>query len=82
MSLDLELLAILVCPQNKNPLRLASDDEIASLNSQITSGQVSNCGDNTVEMPLQAGLIREDGAILYPIREGIPVLLSEEGIKL
>lgn len=82
MSLDPELLAILVCPHNKKPLRLASDDEIASLNSQITSGKVSNCGDNTVEMPLEAGLIREDGAILYPIREGIPVLLSEEGIQL
>ena len=27
-------------------------------------------------------LIREDGTVLYPVREGIPVLLVEEGIVL
>lgn len=31
---------------------------------------------------LEAGLIREDGQVLYPVVNGIPVLLADEGIVL
>ncbi len=31
-------------------------------------------------VPLDAALVREDGAVAYPIRDGIPVLLPEEAI--
>jgi uncharacterized protein YbaR (Trm112 family) len=31
--------------------------------------------------PVSAGLVRQDGRILYPIRDGIP-LLAPEGIPL
>jgi uncharacterized protein YbaR (Trm112 family) len=31
---------------------------------------------------LEAGLVRADGKVLYPIRDGIPVMLVEEGIAL
>ncbi len=31
---------------------------------------------------LAAGLEREDGRVAYPIRDGIPVLIAEEGIAL
>jgi uncharacterized protein YbaR (Trm112 family) len=31
---------------------------------------------------LDAALVRDDGRIAYPIRDGIPVLIAEEGIAL
>ena len=39
-------------------------------------------GGAAVERTLEAGLVREDGLIVYPIRDGIPVLLIDEGIRL
>ncbi|HYR59623.1 MAG TPA: hypothetical protein VEO95_13375, partial [Chthoniobacteraceae bacterium] len=33
-------------------------------------------------VPLDAALVREDGAIVYPIRDGIPMLLPEEAIAV
>ena len=36
----------------------------------------------TAREPPSAGLVREDGKILYPIADGIPVMLIEESIEL
>lgn len=33
-------------------------------------------------VPLDAALVREDGTALYPIRDGIPVLLPDAAIAL
>jgi uncharacterized protein len=35
-----------------------------------------------VSRPIAEGLVREDGKMLYPIRDGIPLLVPEEGIPL
>ncbi|MEN9355194.1 MAG: hypothetical protein RL318_2519 [Fibrobacterota bacterium] len=33
-------------------------------------------------LAVEAGLVREDAKVLYPIRNGIPVLIADQGISL
>ncbi|HUY32882.1 MAG TPA: Trm112 family protein [Pirellulales bacterium] len=77
-----ELLEILVCPQNRTPLGLADTTLVAELNRSIAAGVVRNMAGDKVERPLDGGLVREDGTLLYPIIDGIPVLLVDEAIGL
>jgi uncharacterized protein YbaR (Trm112 family) len=35
-----------------------------------------------VETPLESGLVPEEGNVIYPVRDGIPVLLTQEAIPL
>ena len=80
--IDKDLLKILACPETRQPLAEASVAELDALNRRIEEGGVKNVGGEPVSERLEAGLVREDRKILYPIRDSIPVLLIEEGIAL
>ncbi|RMG06500.1 MAG: Trm112 family protein [Planctomycetota bacterium] len=82
MALSPDLLEILRCPEDRTRLALADEALVARLNAAIAAGKVTNKGGEPVREAVDAGLVREDGAILYPVREDIPVLLIEEGIPL
>lgn len=77
-----ELLEILVCPETKQPVRPAGPDVLDPLNERIRRGEVRNRGGDPVGEPLAEALVREDGKLLYPVDEGIPVMLLEEAIEL
>lgn len=80
--IDKELLAILCCPETKQSVSLADSVLIDRLNEEVARGGLKNKGNKPVCDRMDGGLIRADRAILYPIREGIPVMLIEEGIPL
>lgn len=80
--IDPELLEILACPGTHQPLAMAESELVASLNAAIEAGGLENVGGASVEGPLDGGLVREDGTVVYPIRDHIPVLLVDEGIAL
>ena len=82
MPVSQDLLDILVCPETKQPVAPAADDLLARLNEQIASGQLRNRGGDAVAQPIEEGLLREDGKILYIVDDGIPVMLIEESIEL
>ena len=82
MPIDPELLSILVCPESKQTLQEAGTDVLARLNEQVDAGTLRNRGGSAVSQPLQEGLVREDGKLLYPIEDGIPTMLVEEAIDL
>lgn len=80
--IDKDLLTILVCPETHQPLREAEPALLAKVNEAIRAGKCYNRGGALVADMLTEALLREDGKILYPILEGIPVLLIDEGIPL
>ena len=80
--IDEELLDMLVCPETKTRLTLADERLIAKLNEAVSAGGIERRNGQPVENPLDAGMVREDGALLYPIIDGIPLLLADEAIPL
>ena len=82
MPVSQELLEILVCPETKQRVSVATDAVIAEINTRISAGDLRNRGGEALGGPLTEGLVREDGKIVYIVDDGIPVMLIEESIEL
>lgn len=80
--IDQELLEILVCPETKQDVRPADASLLDEVNARIREGKVRNRAGEVVQEPLEAALVRADGACLYPIRDDIPIMLIDEAIPL
>lgn len=80
--IDDGLLTILVCPEDKTPVRLATAEEIGAMNRRIEAGTLTNRSGRVVTAALTEGLVRRDDRYLYPIRDDIPIMLVDEAIPL
>ncbi len=80
--IDSTLLDILVCPETKQSLRVADAVLLRKVNAAIESGSVSNRAGDLVSEALVEALVREDGTVLYPVRDDIPIMLIGESIPL
>jgi len=77
-----DLLSILCCPETHQPLSPAPAELLASLNERIGQGHVRNRSGTAVTERCEAGLLRQDGKALYPVRGGLPILLVAEAIPV
>jgi len=77
-----ELLEILCCPETHQRLELAGSDLVDRLNEMAVAGKLRNRAGKLVSGRLDGVLLRADGKVAYPIRNGIPVLLIDDGIVL
>jgi uncharacterized protein YbaR (Trm112 family) len=81
MALEGFLLDLLVCPETRANLALASPDVLKVLNAAAEKGTLTNRGGHRVAR-LDAALVRQDNEVAYPVRDDIPLLLLDEQIAL
>jgi uncharacterized protein YbaR (Trm112 family) len=82
MPIAADLIAILICPETRQPVAAATAEQLAALNAAIRAGNAYNRSGARLEKELAEALVREDGRVLYPVEDGIPVMLVEESIPL
>lgn len=75
----LELLPFLRCPETQQTLTHAPGELLERLLGEQRLGRLKTRAGNPVEV-FQDGLLREDGTVFYPVREGIAVLLVDEAL--
>jgi uncharacterized protein YbaR (Trm112 family) len=82
VALDDFLLDILVCPETREKVTLASAEMLAQLNALVDGGQLDNRAGSRISERMDGALIRADGVLAYAIRGDIPVMLVDEAIPL
>jgi len=80
--MDKRLLNILCCPVSHKGLTVARGDLLKKINAAIEAGGVLNRDGARLSEPLAEALITDDGKLMYPVNEGIPVLLEGESIGM
>ena len=80
--MDKKLLTILCCPITHKGLKLAGKSDLTRVNDAIEHGKLKNRGGTALRDPLAEALITDDRKLLYPVRNGIPVLLEGESVSM
>ena len=80
--MDKRLLTILRCPVTHKELSLAKGGTLKAVNAAIDAGTLSNRDGRVLDAALDEALLTDDGKVLYPIANGIPVLLESESINM
>jgi uncharacterized protein YbaR (Trm112 family) len=76
MSLQPELLAMLVCPKSRGPLELV--ELPGALRSRLVERYREHFRDE--EPVVEQGLLCRDSGLVYPIVSDIPVMLVDEAL--
>jgi uncharacterized protein YbaR (Trm112 family) len=82
MTTDELLLPLLRCPQTMQALSPASAEQLAEVEAARLEGRLRDRAGRLVQEPIMAGLVRADGALFFPIRDGLAILLLDEALPL
>ena len=79
-GMDKRLLTILRCPVTHKGLSVLKKDKLDKVNAAIAAGTLETLDGVKLVEPLHEALVTDDGKRLYPVDDGIPVLLESESI--
>lgn len=77
-----DLLDILVCPKSKKKLEMADPEVIKKINKKIEAGNCKDISGEIVKEPVAEGLFQPEDGVFFQIRNGIPLLIYENGILI
>lgn len=80
--MDKRLLTILRCPVSHKGLSVLKKDVLERVNAAILAGDLENHEGARLAEPLAEALVTDDGKRIYPVADGIPVLLEGESITM
>ncbi|MDH5344409.1 MAG: Trm112 family protein [Gammaproteobacteria bacterium] len=80
--MDKKLLNILCCPVTHKGLLPVRQELLDSINEAIRAGRLMNRDGVALDKALKEALVTDDGKVLYPVDDGIPVLLEGESVSL
>ena len=80
--MDKRLLTILRCPVTQKGLSVLKKDKLEKVNAAIAAGKLESHEGVKLSQPLAEALVTDDGKRVYPVDEGIPVLLEGESILM
>lgn len=80
--MDKRLLTILRCPVTNKGLSVLKKDKLEKVNAAIAAGKLETNEGVKLAEPLAQALVTDDGKRIYPVDDGIPVLLEGESIQM
>jgi len=80
--MDKRLLDILHCPVTHKRLGMAKPAVLQAVNAAIAAGRLRNRDGQALSEPLTEALLTDDGKVLYPVADGIPVLLEGASVYM
>ena len=75
-------LTILRCPITHKRMSFANREIVARVNEAIDAGTLSNRDGQVISTTWSDALITDDEKLLYGIRDGIPVLIEGESVRM
>lgn len=80
--IDSDMIRILCCPKTHQVVNWADPVRLEELNGRVGKGELMDCEGRCVTEKLEGGLVRSDQKLLFPVQEGVPVMLTDRAIPL